>query len=111
MAAATIPLGLPCPGCRGGGEVNGVDCRECGGAGRKGARPRGGSWRKMVLRLADIASVPAGTAIRGIPGVGGAAAVTCGAAVIVHAAWHWIPWYGPAALVGGLFGLMIDRGL
>jgi hypothetical protein len=58
--------------------------------------------------------VVVGTALgwsRTVPGVGGAAAVTYGAAVTVHAAWHWLPVYAVALVVGGVFALALDRQL
>lgn len=52
-----------------------------------------------------------GTLVRGVPGVGGAAAVTAGVAMIVHGVFGQVPAAGVALAVGGVFGLMIDRGL
>ena len=114
-AALRVPLALPpCPDCRGGGEINGVECRECEGRGRAGVRHRRWTWR----RLLDGAATPAGAVVgtllgwsRTVPGVGGAAAVTYGLAVFVHSAWHWVPVYAVVLAVGGAFGLMMDRRL
>ena len=113
MTTAAVPLTAPpCADCAGGGEINGLRCRGCGGKGRQAVPLRASArLRKVLLRLAGAAAVPAGTAIRGVPGVGGAAAVTFGLAVGVHAAWRWMPVYGPATVVGGWFLLMIDRRL
>jgi hypothetical protein len=46
-----------------------------------------------------------------VPGVGGAAALTAGLSVLAHAAWHWVPLYAVALVVGGVFGLAMDRRL
>jgi hypothetical protein len=46
---------------------------------------------------------------RSLPGIGGAGAVTYGLAVVAHSAWHWVPVYAVAALVGGAFALLMDR--
>jgi hypothetical protein len=46
---------------------------------------------------------------RSVPGVGGAAALTAGVSVITHAAWHWVPVYAVALVVGGVFGILADR--
>lgn len=114
-AAVRVPLALPpCPGCRGGREVNGLECRECDGTGRAGGRRRGWSWRGPGHRLLLALATPAGLVVgwsRSLPGIAGAGGITTGTAVIVHSAWHWVPVYAVAALVGGAFGLMMDRRL
>lgn len=105
-------LAPPCSGCAGGGEVNGLSCRGCGGTGRAGARRARVPWRILGRRAALAMAGPAGMVVgwsRTLPGVGGAAALTFGTAVIAHSAWHWVPAYAVAALVGGTFGLLADR--
>jgi hypothetical protein len=113
-AALRVPLALPaCPGCAGGGEVNGLTCRECGGSTRAGGRRRR-AWRSLargpLLWAAGVAGAVVGWS-RTLPGIAGAGGVTAGTAVIVHSAWHWVPAYAVAALVAGAFGLMMDRRL
>jgi hypothetical protein len=112
MTAAAMVAGVPCADCRGGGEVNGVPCRACKGNGRTGAkRPR---RRLLATRPALAAASAAGTLVRwsrSVPGVAGAGCVTLGAAMIVHAAWPWIPESAPLLAVGGVFGLLADRDL
>jgi hypothetical protein len=49
--------------------------------------------------------------VRAIPGIGGAAAVTTGAAAIAHAICHPLPALGVAAAVGGVFLLLLDAKL
>ena len=44
-----------------------------------------------------------------LPGVGGAAAMTTGSAVIVHDVFRQVPALAVAALVAGAFGLLRDR--
>lgn len=113
--AVRVPLALPaCPGCAGGGEVNGLSCRGCGGTGRQGASRVRVPWRIMGRRAALAMAGPAGLVVgwsRTLPGVGGAAALTYGTAVIANSAWHWVPAYAVAALVGGAFALLMDRRL
>ena len=115
MASAVLraPLAAPpCPACRGGGEINGVECRECAGSSRAGVRLRRQSWRRLLDRAATPAGVAVGTLLgwsKTVPGIGGAAALTFGVSVIGHAIWHWVPAYAVAAVVGGAFGLMMDR--
>lgn len=113
--ALRVPLALPpCPGCAGGGEVNGLVCRECGGSKRVRPRRRPLSWKRLAGRLATPAGALAGRALnwsRTVPGVGGAAAFTSGVSVVAHSAWHWLPVYGVALVIGGVFGLAMDRRL
>lgn len=117
MAATALraPLALPpCPGCAGGGDVNGVTCRECGGSTRAGRGRRRWDWRKPGHRLLLALATPAGLVVgwsRSLPGIAGAGGITYGAAVLAHSAWHWVPALAVAALVGGGFGLMMDRRL
>lgn len=96
-----------CPDCRGGGEVNGVPCRGCSGSRPKARRPLG--WA-----LLGALATPAGTVVRwsmSLPGVAGAAGVTFGVSVIVHAVFRQVPALGVAALVAGAFALLLDRRL
>lgn len=110
--AVTILPGPACPHCKGGQVINGVPCEDCDGTGRQpAARPR---WRRLRRRLrgaADAAAVPAGMAVRGLPGIGGAAVFTAGSAMVVNGVWHQVPLLGVAALVAGVFGLLADRDL
>jgi hypothetical protein len=114
-AALRAPLAAPpCPGCRGGGEVNGVECRDCGGSSRAGVRIRRWGLRKLAHKLATPAGRRVGVALnwsKTVPGIGGAAALTFGVSVIGHAIWHWVPAYAVAAILAGTFGLLIDRRL
>lgn len=114
-AALRVPLALPpCPGCAGGGEVNGLVCRECGGSRRVRPRRRSLGWKRLLDRAAAPAGAAAGTVLgwsRTVPGVGGAAAFTFGAAGAAHAVWHWLPMLYPALVIAGVFGLMMDRRL
>ena len=114
MTTATLRLPA-CPGCAGGGEINGVPCRDCGGTTRQRAARRlpvrlralGHSWS---LAGAEVA----GTLVRwsaSVPGVAGAAGVTLGVAMIVHGVFHQVPELGVMAAAGGLFGLLADRQL
>ena len=50
-------------------------------------------------------------AVRGLPGIGGAAVFTAGSAMVVNGVWHQVPLLGVAALVAGVFGLLADRDL
>ena len=115
MTTATVPLSLPpCPGCAGGGEVNGLPCRECGGKGRQAARLARVRWRALSRRWSLAAAGAAGTLVRwtgAVPGVAGAAGVTIGAAMIIHGVFPRVPELGVAALVAGTFGLLADRRL
>jgi hypothetical protein len=70
--------------------------------------------RRIAGPLADAAGYATGRALSLlplVPGLGGAGAVTFGAAVLVHSAWHWIPVYAVATVVGGAFALLLDRRL
>lgn len=115
--AAVVPIGPPCPGCAGGGEVNGLECRECGGSTRL-TPPRRRRWRRRLLRVADAAATPAGTVVgwslaslSSLPGVLGAAGVSCGSAVVVHSVFGQVPELPVGLLVAGVFGLLLDRRL
>jgi hypothetical protein len=113
LAAAVVPVvGPACPGCAGGGEVNGVPCLDCGGSKRAPrARPE---WRKRLHRWADRAATPAGTVVRwsmSLPGIAGAAAVSYGVAAVVHGVFGQVPELGVGLLVAGVFGLVADRQL
>lgn len=114
-AAVRVPLALPpCTGCAGGGEVNGVTCRSCGGSTRAGGRRRRWSWRRPGHRLLLALATPVGLVVgwsRSLPGIAGAAAVTYGVSAVVHGLVHQVPELGVAALVAGGFGLMMDRRL
>ena len=112
MTTATLRLPA-CPGCAGGGEINGVPCRDCGGTTRQRAARRlpvrlralGHSWS---LAGAEVA----GTLVRwsaSVPGVAGAAGVTIGVAMIVNGVFQQVPRAGVALVVGGVFGLLADR--
>ena len=46
-----------------------------------------------------------------VPGVSGAALVTAGAAMVVHAVFRQVPELGVAAAVAGMFLLLLDRRL
>lgn len=116
--AAVVLTGPACPGCAGGGEVNGVPCPECRGS--RLAKPQGRRWsfRSSVHRLADALAVPAGSVVGTamgwsslLPGVGGAAAVSWGAADVVHSLAPSVPMLGATVLVAGIFGLVMDRRL
>ena len=64
--------------------------------------------------MADSAAVPAGTVVRwsmSIPGIGGAAAVSYGAAAVVHGVFGQVPELGAGLLAAGIFGLLADRRL
>lgn len=116
MTAAAASLALPpCPGCAGGREINGVPCRDCGGTGRQGARPRlAASWRKLAHSWSLAGAGAAGTLVRwsaSVPGVAGAAGVTIGAAMIVHGLVPGVPEPGLMAAIGGGFLLLLDRRL
>lgn len=111
--ALRVPLALlPCPGCAGGGEVNGLTCRDCGGSKRAAVKRRRWTWRRLLDRAAAPAGAAVGTVLgwsRTVPGVGGAAAFTFGVSVVAHSAWHWLPLYGVALVIGGVFALALDR--
>jgi len=118
-AAPSLMLALPpCPGCAGGGEVNGLPCRECEGSSRLRAPSRFRGLRARLLRLADRASTPAGnavgTALRWsavLPALGGAAGMSYGLAAIVHSLVHRVPEVPAAVLVASVFLLVLDRRL
>jgi hypothetical protein len=114
LAAAAVQIlpGPACPHCKGGRVINGVPCDGCEGSGRQPAPRRRWRWLRGRLRgAADAAAVPAGTLVRGLPGVGGAAVFTAGAAMVVHGVFRQVPLLGVAALVAGVFGLLMDRRL
>lgn len=100
-APLTLP---PCSDCAGGGEVNGIPCRGCGGKGRAGMRVRV-PWRMAGRRIALAAAGVAGTAVgwsRLAPSLAGAAMVSLGASMV----------YTPAGVViGGAFLLWIGTEL
>jgi len=115
--AAVVPIGPPCPGCAGGGEVNGLPCGECGGSTRL-APPKRRRWRRRLLRVADTAATPAGTAVGRslaslplLPGILGAIGLSIAAGEIAgHVFGHGLaPWVGLA--VSCMFGLLLDRKL
>lgn len=111
-AAVTILPGPACLHCKGGRVINGVPCLDCEGTGRQPTRRRRWHWLRGRLHGAvDAAAVPAGLAVRGLPGIGGAAVFTAGAAMVVHGVFRQVPLLGVAALVAGVFGLLADRGL
>jgi len=115
-AAVTILPGPACLHCKGGQVINGVPCQDCDGTGRQPtARPRWhwlrGRLRGRLRGVADAAAVPAGLAVRGLPGIGGAAVFTAGSAMVVHGVFHQVPTIGVALLVAGAFGLIADRQL
>jgi hypothetical protein len=96
-----------CADCAGGGEINGLPCRSCKGQRRTVARPR-----RFLRGWGLAAAGAAGTVVRwsrSVPGVAGAAGVTIGAAMITHAIWSQIPLLAAALVVGGVFGLLMDR--
>lgn len=107
----------PCPGCAGGGQINGVECRDCRGTTRRAGRQARDwlpEWRGLPRRAALAAAGPAGTAVRWcrpLPGIGGAAGVSWGLAMIVHGVFGQVPELGVAAAAAGAFGLMLDRKL
>jgi len=95
-----------CPSCRGGREINGVECPDCAPG-----RSRSRSW---LVSVADALATPAGRVVgwsTSLPGVCGAAGTVYGAAVIVHSVWHQVPALGVAALAASPFLLALDRRL
>lgn len=115
--AAVVPIGPPCPGCAGGGEVNGLECRECQGSTRAGRPPRR-RLRSLLLGLLDAAATPAGavvgTALKWsmtLPGLLGAAGASYSLAAIVHSLVHQVPELPAALLVASAFALRLDRQL
>ncbi|HXT90553.1 MAG TPA: hypothetical protein VN714_14970 [Trebonia sp.] len=114
-----IPLRPQCRECYGGGEVNGLTCRECDGTGRHPlAAPLVAGWRRAArgwsLKAAEAAGKVTGRALAwssALPGIGGAAAVSFGAAMVAHGVWRTLPEWGVFLLVAGVFGLMADRNL
>jgi len=116
---AAVALALPpCPGCAGGGEVNGLACRECGGSSRLRAPSRLRGLRKRLLSLADRVSVPAGNAVgtvlrwsAALPALGGAAGMSYGLAAVAHSLVHRVPEVPAAILVASAFALLLDRRL
>lgn len=116
MAAVAAPLmgAPPCPFCAGGGEVNGIPCRHCAGRGRLAVKRAGVAWRAIWRRGSLAAAGAAGTVVRWsatIPGLAGAAGVTMGLALTVHSVFPRVPAVAVALLVGGCFGLAVDRRL
>lgn len=118
MAAVALTALPPCPGCAGGGEVNGLPCRECKGSSRAGRLPRSLRLRARLAALADRASVPAGTAVgtalrwsMTLPAVLGAAGFSYGSAAIVHSLVRQVPELPAALLVASVFALALDRRL
>lgn len=120
MAAARPLTALRplCGECAGGGAINGVPCRVCDGAGRQPVRERLTGWRKAVRDWAHARAEPAGKAVgrilrwsQTLPGIGGAACVSVGAAMTAHGMWHALPEWGVGLLAAGVFGLMADRNM
>ena len=112
MAAAPLSLALPpCPGCAGGGEVNGLVCGECGGSRRLTAARRRRRRLPSLLRVADVLSVPVGSSIRALPAAVMVAGVSLGLGEITgHVFGHGLtPWV--TLLAVGVFGGLIDRQL
>jgi hypothetical protein len=114
VAAAPALRALPpCPDCAGGGEVNGVECRSCGGSTRAGTAKR--RWRfPSPLRVADALAVPAGRLVRwsmSLPGLAGAGAVSYGSAAVVHGLVPRVPELAAGLAVAGVFALALDRRL
>lgn len=116
MAAAALSLASlpPCLSCAGGGEINGLPCRECGGSSRAGVLRR--SWRDRLVSLADKASAPVGNAVgtalrwsMSLPGLAGAAGVSYGVAAVAHGLVPRIPEVPAAVLVAAVFALALDR--
>lgn len=117
MAAVALAL-PPCPGCAGGGKVNGLACRECGGSSRLRPASRLRGLRSRLLALADRVSVPAGNAVgtvlrwsAALPALGGAAGMSYGLAAIAHSLAPRIPEMPAAVLVASVFLLLLDRRL
>lgn len=112
MATAVLPIGAPCVDCAGGGEINGLPCRGCGGKGRQPARVRAAArmW-KTVHGWSLGAAGFAGSLVRGMPGIGGAAVFSvCTGGIAGHVFGHGLgPWV--AGLVASVFALQIDRRL
>lgn len=107
-----------CGECAGGGDINGLPCRGCGGTGRvpglvrlSGLRRAARSWS---LAAAGAAGSVVGKALAWsvtLPELGGAAAVSLGAAMVAHGVWHALPETGVGLLVAGVFGLAAGRHL
>lgn len=117
MAAAALSLASlpPCLSCAGGGEINGLPCRECGGSSRAGKVQRR-PWRDWLVSLADKASAPVGNAVgtalrwsMSLPGLAGAAGVSYGTAAVAHGLVGRIPEVPAAVLVAAVFCLALDR--
>ncbi len=115
MAVAALTALPPCPACAGGGEVNGLTCRECDGSTRAGRAPKRRRWRlPSLLHVADALAVPAGTVVRwsaSLPGLAGAGGVSYGVAAVVHSVFGQVPVLAVAVMVAGVFALALDRRL
>lgn len=116
VAGAAPRVASGCPACAGGGEINGLPCRECAGGRGRSLVPSGVRERLRVWSLAagGAAGVVAGRLVRWsvtVPGVAGAAGVSWGAAMIAHGVFLRVPELGVAVLVAGVFGLLADRRL
>jgi hypothetical protein len=116
LAAVALVL-PPCPGCAGGGEVNGLTCRECDGSTRIGRLPRR-RLRSLLAGLLDSAATPAGAAVgtalrwsASLPGLLGAAGTSYGVAAVVHSVFRQVPEVPVVVLVAGVFALALDRRL
>ncbi len=110
--ASVVPIGPPCPGCAGGGELNGLVCPECGGSRR--LTPRRRRRFPSLLHVADALAVPAGTVVRwsaSLPGLAGAGGVSYGVAAVVHSVFGQVPVLAVAVMVAGVFALALDRRL
>lgn len=113
MAVASVPLANPCPDCAGTGSINDAVCYSCEGD-RVARRRRRWSWRKPARRALEGLATPAGMLVgqlTRVPGIGGAAAVSYGAAWTAHSVWHPLPLWGVALVLGGVFGILADRRL
>jgi hypothetical protein len=112
--AAVALAAPPCPGCAGGGEVNGLTCRECDGSRRLTSRRRR-RWRfPSPLKVADTLATPVGTLVRwsaSLPGLAGAGGVSYGCAAVVHSVFGQVPLVAVAVLTAGVFALALDRRL